>query len=147
MTNLYGVQNNVQTAVTVDGNVIEPRQLICHTEMIQSSFIYRVSVTITIFSRHFTETQTFTARNLERDPGPSCWWQQKRRRRRGAEAGMGWRGTERHADISSPLGKFQSCLKLLEDKLLSLSSVWRRGRSGLSIHGWEFVKCPPLQIS
>lgn len=34
-----GVQNNMQTAVAVDGNVIEPRQLIYHTEMIQSSFI------------------------------------------------------------------------------------------------------------
>lgn len=57
MTNPHGVQNNVQTAVTVDGNVIEPWQLICHAEMIQSSFIYTASVIVRVVSRHFTETQ------------------------------------------------------------------------------------------
>lgn len=51
------MQTNVQTAVTVDANVIEPRQLICHTKMIQSSFIYTASVTVKIVSRSSTETQ------------------------------------------------------------------------------------------
>lgn len=71
----------------------------------------------------------------------------------GAELRQGGGGkrrvADRHADTSHPLGKFQKCLKLLEDKL-SLSSVWRSGRSGLSIYAWKFVECPPpppLQLS
>lgn len=79
MTNPYGVQNNVQTAVAVDGNVIEPRQLICHTEMIQSSFIYTASVTVKIFSRHVSETQS--PLHYRKKPraglGPPCLWQLK----------------------------------------------------------------------
>lgn len=137
MTNPYRVQNNMQTAVTVDGNVIEPRQLICHTEMIQSSFIYTSSVTVRFVSRHFPKTPiTLTGRNLEQGQDPPLLMN-KRRRRGGEER------ADRYADTSHPLGKFQSCQKLLEDKLLSL--CMRTGRSRLSIHAWEFVKCPPLQ--
>lgn len=48
------MQNNVQTAVTVEGNMIGPRQLIRHAETVQSNFIYMADVTARVVSRRVT---------------------------------------------------------------------------------------------
>lgn len=150
MTNPYGVQNNVQTAVTVDGNVIEPRQLICHTEMIQPSFIYTASLTVKIFSRNFSETQSPLQEETSSRAGTPLLMAAKGGGGGGGAEGEGVERGEEQTDMQTPHIHWESSgtvWNFWRDKLLSLSSVWRRGRSGLSIHAWEFVKCPPRQLS